>query len=83
MKKVDSDYLFGYMSMADDENAPDGAWWAMLQGAAATCLEVEADSDEAFEAVHHYIRYCASEDGARILGKQKLVVSASEGQTRD
>lgn len=69
MKAVDKDFLYGYMSMADDDDAPDGAWWAKLQAAAAECLNVEVDSDEAFEAVHGYTEYLATEDGARILGK--------------
>ena len=71
---IDKDFLFGYMSMADDDDAPDGAWWAMLQGAAAECLKVDVDSDEAFEAVHEYIAYCATEDGARILGKPQTTL---------
>ena len=71
---VDRDYLFGYMSGADDDDAPDGAWWAMLQDAAASCLEVEPDSDEAFEAVHEYLAYRASDRGARILGLLKIIV---------
>jgi hypothetical protein len=44
----------------------------MLQEAAAACLEVEIDSDAAFDAVHDYIEYRASDDGARILGLSKL-----------
>ena len=74
---MDKDYLYGYMSMADDSDAPDGAWWAMLQDAAASCLEVDVDSDEAFEAVHGYIAYVSSDEGRRILG----LPSASEGQS--
>lgn len=69
MKQVDPDFLYGFMSGADDDDAPDGAWWCMLQEAAATCLECEFD--EAFESVHAYIAYCNTEEGARILGKPK------------
>ena len=71
MKTVDPDFLYGFMSGADDDDAPDGAWWAMLQEAAAACLEVDNDSTEAFEAVHSYIAYCNTEEGARILGLPK------------
>lgn len=73
-EKIDKDYLYGYMSMADDDDAPDSAWWAMLQCATADCLSVEADSDEAFEAVHGYIEYLATDEGARILGKPKATM---------
>ena len=66
MSEIDKDYLYGYMSGADDDNASDGAWWCMLQEAAAACRGVEFD--DAFEDVHGYIAYCDSDDGRRILG---------------
>lgn len=65
----DKHELFGYMSMADDDDAPDGAWWAMLQSAAADCMGIKADDDRAFDAVHDYIAYCNTEEGARIFGR--------------
>ncbi len=72
-KKIDKDYLYGYMSGADDDDASDGVWWAMLQDAAAMCLGIDNDSVEAFEAVHGYIEYRATDEGAKILGKPKVV----------
>ncbi len=46
----------------------------VLQSAAAECLGVEHDSDEAFDAVQGYIEYLATPDGARILGKPQAKI---------
>ena len=80
---MDKHYLYGFMSGADDDDAPDGAWWAMLQGTAAECLGVDSDSDEAFEAVHGYIAYLATDEGAKILGKSKATISPAHSESDD
>ncbi len=76
--KIDKDYLYGYMNGADDDNASDGAWWQMLQDAAAACLKVDVDSEEAFEAVHGYIAYISTDDGRKILGLPPTIDGDSE-----
>ncbi len=55
-----TDELFYYMKAVEDEDAPDGAWWAMLQDAAqhhADNKGLEITEAEAFDAVHAYIAW--------------------------
>ena len=53
-----TDELFYRMKAVDDDDAPDGAWWAMLQNAArhhAKDRDLEITEAEAFDAVQAYI----------------------------
>lgn len=47
--------MMGYMHAAEDKNAPDGAWWAILEDAARAYAEMKGITVDANEAVHQYI----------------------------
>lgn len=48
--------LFGFMSAYDDDDAPDGAWWAMLEDSVTFYNEEHGTTYDPFETVHAYIR---------------------------
>lgn len=50
------DEFVGYVSGADAGDAPDGAWWAMLENAAEQFLENHNLHGDSNEAVHQYLR---------------------------
>ncbi len=55
------DHLYGHMSVSDDDDAPDGAWWAMLEEAVVRYNEQHNKHYDPFETVHAYIRQKESE----------------------
>ena len=55
-----TDELFYRMLAAENEDAPDGAWWAILQDTARHHAEdrgLEITEAEAFDAVQAYITW--------------------------
>lgn len=49
------DEFEGYVSMADDPEAPDGAWWAMLLDAATAFMHSKKLKGDPHDAVHQYL----------------------------
>jgi hypothetical protein len=59
---LDDDHLFGYLSVHDDEDAPDGAWWAKLEDGVRFYNEQHHTNHDPFDTVHRYIAQKADED---------------------
>lgn len=55
------DHLFGYLSVHDDDDAPDGAWWAKLEDGVRFYNEQHHTNHDPFETVHAYIAQKAEE----------------------
>lgn len=51
-----SDHLYGWMSVSDDDDAPDGAWWAMLEESVEHYNQEHGTNFDPFESVHAYVR---------------------------
>lgn len=49
----------GYMDAADDDDAPDGAWFQMLEDAAHDFMAAHKLRGCANDAAHQYISMCA------------------------
>ncbi len=56
------EHLFGYLSAHDDDDAPDGAWWAMLEDGVALYNEQYHTNHDPHETVAAYLRKCDEED---------------------
>lgn len=60
---LDADHLYGYLSAHDDDDAPDGAWWAMLEDGVRSYNEQHHTNHDPHETVHAYIAQKVDEDG--------------------
>jgi len=56
------DYLFAYLSVHDDEDAPDGAWWAKLEDGVTYYNEQHGETLDPHETVHAYLRHKGADD---------------------
>ena len=64
IKWLDDDHLFGYLSGHDEDDAPDGAWWAKLEDGVTFYNEQRHTNHDPFDTVHRYIAQKADEDGS-------------------
>jgi hypothetical protein len=53
------DTFRGYMDAVDDNDAPDGAWFQMLEDATCDFMRAHKLSGDANDAAHQYLRLCA------------------------
>lgn len=60
---LNDDHLFAYLSVHDDEDAPDGAWWAKLEDGVAFYNEQHHTNHDPFDTVHRYLAQTDDEDG--------------------
>ena len=49
--------LLDYMEDFNDEDAPDGAWWAMLEDSVVIYNEANKTNFDPFESVHAWINW--------------------------
>ena len=49
--------LFDYMDFYDDDDAPDGAWWAMLEDSVGIYNIANKTQYDPFESVHVWIEW--------------------------
>lgn len=56
-----NDDLYYYMDAFNDEDAPDGAWWAILENAVTFFNAENETSYDPFEMVHAYITRSSEE----------------------
>lgn len=49
------DEFMGYMNAADDDDAPDGAWFQILEDAAGEFMRMHKIKGDANDATHQYI----------------------------
>ncbi len=54
-----TDEFRGYMDAADDDDAPDGAWFQMLEDAALDFMRLHKLRGDANDAAHQYVRMCS------------------------
>jgi hypothetical protein len=53
---IDNDHLFAYLSVHDNEDAPDGAWWCMLEDGVRMYNREHGVNLDPLETVHAYIQ---------------------------
>jgi len=57
----DRSYIFGFMSMADDEDLPDGAWMQSLQDSVELFNEMHKTKHNPYEMTMEYINRSLNE----------------------
>ena len=55
--------LFAYMEAHDDDDAPDGAWWAKLEDAVRSWNTDHSPELDPFDTVHEYLKARQEVDG--------------------
>lgn len=56
---LDNDHLFAYLSVHDDDDAPDGAWWAKLEDGVRFYNEQHHTNHDPHETVLAYAEQCS------------------------
>jgi hypothetical protein len=56
------DHLFGYLSIHDDDDAPDGAWWAKLEDGVRFYNTEHDTNHDPHETVLAYVQQCEDND---------------------
>ena len=57
--------FLGYMSASEDDDAPDGAWFQMIEDAAREFMRVHKLRGDANDAAHQYLRLCNEQGGGK------------------
>ncbi len=51
-----NDELYAHIDCMNDDDLPDGAWWAMLEEGVRNYNEANGTNFDPFEGVHAYLR---------------------------
>lgn len=49
------DEFYGFMKIYDNEELPDGAWWALLEEAASSFIKLHKLKVDSNDATHQYL----------------------------
>ncbi|OED40244.1 hypothetical protein ACH42_17170 [Endozoicomonas sp. (ex Bugula neritina AB1)] len=52
-----NELVFAFMEAFDDDDAPDGAWWAMLEEGVRAYNELNNTRYDEHNTVHAYLKY--------------------------